>query len=120
MAGRARRDTQGQARSSRAASSWPVLAAASGVASGSDIVTTSSATSSASSPASTQELPTQVTYRSLLIRGLAPDEAANLTAYLAGIGVGGSHWTLRQINQLLFLRQMNRTGHFAEPGDLIH
>lgn len=124
MAGRARRDTQGQARSSRAASSWPVLAAASGAVSGSDTVTTSSApssaSSSASSPASTQELPTRATYRSLLIRGLAPDEAANLTAYLAGIGVGGSHWTLRQINQLLFLRQMNRTGHFAESGDRLH
>jgi len=116
MAGQARRGTQGQARSSRAASSWPVLAAASAAVSGSDTVTTSSATSSASSPASTQELPTRATYRSLLIRGLAPDEAANLTAYLAGIGVGGSHWTLRQINQLLFLRQMNRTGHFAEIG----
>ena len=54
------------------------------------------------------------------MRGLAPDEAANLTAYLAGIDVGGSHWTLRQINQLLFLRQMNRMGHFAEPADRIH
>jgi hypothetical protein len=54
------------------------------------------------------------------MRGLAPDEAANLTAYLAGIGVGSTKWTLRQINQLLFLRQMNRSGHFAEPGDLIH
>ena len=49
------------------------------------------------------------------MRGLAPDEAANLTAYLAGIDVGETHWTLRQINQLLFLREMNRTGHFAEP-----
>jgi hypothetical protein len=93
-----------------------VLVAASAAVSGSDTVTTTSPSSQASTP----ELPTRSTYRSLLIRGLAPDEAANLTAYLAGIGVGGSHWTLRQINQLLFLRQMNRTGHFAEPGDLIH
>jgi hypothetical protein len=77
-------------------------------------------TSPASTPDSTPELPTRSTYRSLIIRGLAPDEAANLTAYLAGIGVGGSHWTLRQINQLLFLRRMHRTGHFAEPGDFLH
>lgn len=49
--------------------------------------------------------------------GLAPDEAANLTAFMAGITIGEAHWTLRQINQLLFLRQMNRTGHFVEPGD---
>jgi hypothetical protein len=116
MAGQARRGTQGQARSSRADSSWPVLAAASVAASGSDTATTSQA----SSPAPTPELATRATYRNLIIRGLAPDEAANLTAYLAGIGVGGTKWTLRQINQLLFLRQMNRTGHFAEPGDLIH
>jgi len=51
------------------------------------------------------------------MRGLAPDEAANLTAYLAGISVGETHWTLAQINQLLFLREMCRTGHFAEPTD---
>ena len=114
MAGQARRGAQG--RSSRADSSWPVLAAASVVASGSDTATTSLPTS----PASTPELPTRTIYRNLIMRGLAPDEAANLTAYLAGIGVGGTKWTLRQINQLLFLRQMNRTGHFAELGDLIH
>jgi hypothetical protein len=115
MAGQARRERQDPARSSRVASSWPVRAAASAAASGSGTVTTS-----ASSQASTPEMATRSTYRNLIIRGLAPDEAANLTAYLAGIGVGGSHWTLREINQLLFLRQMNRTGHFAEANDSIH
>jgi hypothetical protein len=84
--------------------------------SGSDTVTTSSESSRDETP----ELPTRTTYRNLIMRGLAPDEAANLTAYLAGIGVGGSHWTLRQINQLLFLRQMNRSGQFAEPTDRLH
>jgi hypothetical protein len=49
------------------------------------------------------------------MRGLAPDEAANLTAYMAGIAVGETHWTLRQVNQLLFLREMRRAGHFTEP-----
>jgi hypothetical protein len=44
---------------------------------------------------------------------MAPEEAANLTAYLAGIPVGDSQWTLKQINELLFLRQMNDTGHFG-------
>jgi hypothetical protein len=49
---------------------------------------------------------------------MAPEEAANLTAYMAGIPIGESHWTLRQVNQLLFLRQLQRTGRFgtgAEP-----
>jgi len=81
---------------------------------------TPATTTAPSTPTSKPELTTRSTYRNLIIRGLAPDEAANLTAYLAGIGVGGSRWTLRQINQLLFLRQMNRTGHFAETSDLVH
>jgi hypothetical protein len=51
------------------------------------------------------------------MRGLAPDEAANLTAYLAGIAVGETRWTLREINELLFLREMRRTGQFAESED---
>jgi hypothetical protein len=82
---------------------------ASGVASG-------SATDTLISPDNreTQEsLRTRATYRTLLLKGMAPDEAANLTAYLAGIPIGESHWTLRQVNQLLFLRQMQRTGRFG-------
>ena len=51
------------------------------------------------------------------MRGLAPDEAANLTAFMAGFAIGETRWTLRQINQLLFLREMNRTGQFAEQAD---
>jgi hypothetical protein len=45
---------------------------------------------------------------------MAPDEAANLTAFMAGIPVGEAHWTLKQINQLLFLRQMRQSGRFGE------
>jgi hypothetical protein len=86
------------------------------VESGSAIVSTSSV----ASPDPMPELPTRSTYRSLIIRGLAPDEAANLTAWLAGIEVGDAHWTLRQINQLLFLREMQRAGHFSEPTDRLH
>ena len=86
------------------------------VESGSATASTSSATTTAPTP----ELPTRATYRSLIIRGLAPDEAANLTAWLAGIEVGDAHWTLRQVNELLFLREMNRAGHFAEASDRIH
>ena len=111
MAGQARRATRGPARSSRAGSSLPVPAAASAAVSGSATVTTTRA----SSPVSTPELTTRATYRNLILRGLAPDEAANLTAFLAGITVGDAHWTLRQINQLLFLRAMNRSGQFTEP-----
>ena len=116
MAGQARRGIHGQARSSRADSSWPMLAAASAVASGSATATTMPESGSSSKP----ELPTRATYRNLIMRGLAPDEAANLTAWMAGINVGDARWTLRQVNQLLFLREMNRSGHFAEAADRVH
>jgi hypothetical protein len=112
MAGQARRGERGQGRSSRGVSSWPVAATASVVASGSATATTTPAT-----PRSGPQLTTRATYRNLILRGLAPDEAANLTAFMAGISVGESRWTLRQINQLLFLREMNRIGQFAEPTD---
>jgi hypothetical protein len=109
MAGQARRGTRGQGRSSRGDSSWPVLAAASGAVSGS---VTDTATP-VPTPADQPSLATRPTYRSLLLRGMAPEEAANLTAYLAGIPIGEAHWTLKQINLLLFLRQMKQTGRFG-------
>ena len=56
----------------------------------------------------TPRLLTRSTYRSLLTKGLAPDEAANLTAFLCGIPIADVHWSLRQVNQLLFLREMAR------------
>jgi hypothetical protein len=56
---------------------------------------------------------TRSTYRNLLLRGMEPEEAANLTAFMAGIPVGASHWTLKQINELLFLRRMAETGRFG-------
>jgi hypothetical protein len=83
---------------------------ASAVASGS-----ATAITTASSPEPSPDLHTRAIYRNLLLRGLAPAEAANLTAYLAGIAVGDTTWTLPQINRLLFLREMNRGGHFTEP-----
>ena len=86
-----------------------MLAVASGVASG-------SATDTLISPAMLEtpaSLHTRATYRTLLLKGMAPEEAANLTAYMAGIPIGESHWTLRQVNQLLFLRQLQRTGRFG-------
>lgn len=112
MAGHTRRGTRGQGRSSYGGSSWPVLAKASAVASGSATDTLAAQ----SSTAARTGLPTRTTYRSLLLKGMAPEEAANLTAYLAGIPIGDSTWTLKQINQLLFLRQMQRTGRFG-PGN---
>jgi hypothetical protein len=56
---------------------------------------------------------TRSTYRLLLSRGLEPDEAATLTAFMNGIPINGAHWSIGQVNQLLFLRAMVRTGRFG-------
>jgi hypothetical protein len=67
------------------------------------------------SPSRTEadHLVTRSTYRLLQMKGLAPDEAANLTAFLCGIPVADVHWSLRQVNQLLFLRELARKGRFG-------
>lgn len=60
------------------------------------------------------DVPTRSTYRMLVMRGLAPDEAANLTAFLSGLHVGDQRWDLKELNKLLFLRDMQRSGRFGE------
>jgi hypothetical protein len=57
---------------------------------------------------------TRRTVRLLTLRGLAPAEATNLTAYLCGLPVADNSWELRQINRLLFLRELNRQGRFGQ------
>ena len=109
MAGQARnRGTRARGRSDRAVPSWPVLAAASAAVSGSTV--SSPATSA---PTETSAIETRSTYRMLLIKGLAPEEAANLTAFLCGIPLAAQTWKIKEVNQLLFLRELNRSGHFG-------
>jgi hypothetical protein len=57
---------------------------------------------------------TRATYRMLIFRGLEPTEAANLTAFMCGIPVADQRWSLPEVNRLLFLRELNRTGRFGE------
>jgi hypothetical protein len=52
------------------------------------------------------------------LKGLAPDEAANLTAYLCGLPVGEARWTLGEINRLLFLRELSRSGRWGLDDDV--
>ena len=56
---------------------------------------------------------TRATYRNLLLRGLAPEEAANLTAFLCGIHVGTQPWKIHEVNRLLFLRELQVAGQFG-------
>ena len=74
-------------------------------------VTTPAASAIAAAP---NDVPTRSTYRLLILRGLAPAEAANLTAFLSGLHVGDQHWNLKELNQLLFLRDMQRSGRCGE------
>ncbi|MBF8289798.1 MAG: hypothetical protein HW391_766 [Chloroflexi bacterium] len=62
---------------------------------------------------------TRATYRSLLVRGFTPGEAANLTAYMNGIEVGqGQPWRVADIDRLLFLRELCRTGRLGADDGL--
>ena len=40
-------------------------------------------------------------YRALLVRGLEPSEAANVTAFLAGLPSAGLHWTIPEVEAIL-------------------
>ena len=93
--------------------SSPVRAAASAAGSGSCIAPTLTTAQALISPTD-PDLPTRSTYRTLVMRGLAPAEAANLTAFMSGIHVGDQSWNLKEVNQLLFLRDLQRSGRFEE------
>ena len=55
----------------------------------------------------------RATYRDLGAIGLAPAEAANLTAYLSGLRPVQSGWTLAEIGRLLFRRFPVEKGRIA-------
>jgi hypothetical protein len=56
---------------------------------------------------------TRTIYRALLLRGLRPSEAANLTAFVCGIHVGDHQWRVDEVNRLLFLRELRASGRFV-------
>ena len=86
-----------------------------------------------SQPWSTKSLPSQVitmdgssktsgtdssvdSYREFVLRGLAPWEAANITAIVAGIPIVAQPWALREVVQLVFLRELREAGAWG-PND---
>jgi hypothetical protein len=56
---------------------------------------------------------TRPIHRALIRKGLSTDEAANLTAFLCGIPLREVNWSLAQVNRLLFLRELHRTGRIG-------
>jgi hypothetical protein len=48
------------------------------------------------------------------MKGLSPAEASSLTAFICGLPTSDLHWSLEQVNQLLFLRRMRQLGRFGD------
>ena len=48
------------------------------------------------------------------MKGMTPTEAANLTAFMCGLPTSDLAWSLKQVNQLLFLRRMRQSGRFGD------
>jgi hypothetical protein len=111
MAGQTQRGSRGHGRSSRPGSSLPRAEATStagpGVAPAPTSPKRKAQTAGAPAPA------TRPVYRHLLMKGLTPTEAANLTAYICGLSTSDPRWSLKQVNQLLFLRSMQQAGRFG-------
>jgi len=59
------------------------------------------------------DFPARSIYRALLVRGLEPSEAANLTAYLAGLPSANLHWTIPEVEAIL--RRRVEAGRRNEP-----
>ncbi|HYL41026.1 MAG TPA: hypothetical protein VET90_06940 [Candidatus Binatus sp.] len=59
------------------------------------------------------DFPARQIYRALLVRGLQPSEAANLTAYLAGLPSRNLHWTIPEVEAIL--RRRASVAGRAEP-----
>lgn len=110
MAGQVPRGSRGRGEPSRRASSSAAPAAPSADGPG---PTSTSSRRTAPTRERIATLPPRQTYRKLTGLGLSPEEAANLTAFMCGIPIEGAHWSLRQVNQLLFLRELRRTGRFG-------
>lgn len=127
MAGSVPRGSRGHGRSSRpGSSSLPVEAitaarpARTGArTSGAPTKTRPATTAAAHTPASPISPPTsppatRAVYRLLLMKGMSPAEAANLTAFVCGLSTTDVRWSLKQVNQLLFLRAMRQAGRFDD------
>ncbi len=104
-------DTRASGQPSPAVASWRADEAASEAESGSGTSTLVSDRTATPEPAFPwRDTATLATYRLLLMKGLSVEEAANLTAFLCGIQVGGLHWKLIEVNRLLFLRRLAQNG----------
>ena len=59
----------------------------------------------------------RATFQLLQLNGLTPGEAASLTAFMCGLPTTDLHWSLRQINEMLFLQRLYQLGRFGIEDD---
>lgn len=71
-------------------------------------------TGGATSPA---DFPARSIYRALLVRGLEPSEAANLTAYLAGLPSANVRWSIPEVEAILRRRAEAASRDEPDPDD---
>jgi len=114
MAGQAQRGSRDHEPSSRPGSSPEPVAAASAAEPG-FVLTATTTPFPEASPARTAgpPPPPRTTFRLLQQRGLTPGEAASLTAFMCGLPTSDLRWSLRQINQMLFLQRLYQLGRFG-------
>jgi hypothetical protein len=63
------------------------------------------------------DFPARSIYRALLVRGLEPSEAANLTAFLAGLPCTNLHWTIPEVEAILRRRAEAAERREPDPDD---
>ncbi|MEA2609448.1 MAG: hypothetical protein QOJ75_1691 [Chloroflexota bacterium] len=114
MAEHTQRGTRGHERSSRRDSRPAAVAA--GTANAPGFGLTSESTIAGSETHSVPEMAPAATplatFRLLQNKGLTPGEAASLTAFMCGLPTSDLRWSLRQINQMLFLQRLYKLGRF--------
>jgi hypothetical protein len=57
---------------------------------------------------------TQASYRLLTFGGLTSAEAAGVIGYVVGLKACTQPWTLKQVNRMLFLRELYTSGDWGE------
>jgi len=57
--------------------------------------------------------PARSTYRRLRIAGLTAREAGSLTAHLTGLATVAGGWSIEEVERLLFVRELVRTGRMG-------
>src|SRR6266508_4523046 len=113
MAGQAQHGSRDRGGSSRRVSPVVLAAAASADVSGTEVTTSTTSPSQAATPPVAPTPTPRAVSRLLQMKGMTPDEAANLTAFLYGLPTADLRWTVPELNQLLFLRDIRKSGRFG-------